>query len=1484
MPAFFHQISDAVHLFSFEFPEYDSDLQDCIKAICEESNWEEGYALGYNKQQLMSQDSIQAIYQAHSDDKWHKNVDTANDVLRTKFKDRLQLKDWRGEIWNDMALLSRWAADNGIFWPQLTELLTKYNNPSKIKCVGPARLPGDIWEIRAAADDSESSTNNPFKPFEANMSQRAPALAKMATPKPGTEWPACYTDTSIGESESPKTLQVNKDIYQLTLPPETNINELSQDAQRAFYRLTNSVYFRSRAILPNWEWSPRNFASLSSWPDEEDIAHWSKRNHRYAWLQKAGRTISPYPNKSPVDRYSVVQSLGPNMSAAAARNQSYWSISGQGHAFYPAMEGDILVDSVCDIYWGAKMAHLGNSSSFIGRYIPAFGSNTYKGNHKQQPPYIISGGAQVPTNIWPNTSYGSGISTRIQHVPHPDSINESSLTSNICFGRFVGRSYAWDNSEVPYSLKYVADPKDHPVDSKNVCSEIPSPIMHPQELSRPYNNTGMISIVGGVGPWFQQWSLPGMYEGLYCKGRKPAEGIAEWDGPGRMHGGDSGPYVSAGWFNNFVFDPETGIRNGVSGCTLIFDRDCCINYSKTNMSGFNCCNPSDWNEEINGCHTYSLWPTTHSPGITLPCKDLTPNDAIFKDDDGNGMLTACDCTNCQFAAWDCVKQIRCNEWIGPTYGLYEPTVGASLSGGFTGNACCFINETSPSRWEEGNPLYSEWRSNAFLSLPPIHPTPKHPDGCENREKASCCYWEEYQPGEFTVSGKHFKTYLSANPPTLTAPDPTSGSNMCYSDLIHHDVGKTFTHWYQAIKLQEPEALRLMSPGIAVGSDLLVRGRMMCLENEIDPEWQHSFSNPKENLHKACIPKGITLGNAGAFSYLDFRMQATKCDAGLVAKLNKMISGLTLGGAHYKFTRCYNSSDINPAVMGGCTSSFWPDPTKVGGIVYPPLPIPNGWPTPDLGCGETGCCYCLGRPFRDDDPNPDALTSYWQPYGSFENYCKSALNGNYRATIPCPRGKGQNIIKEGIEQSEFPKEINAYNFNCNTLGLGDRVKGPGTRMIPIECSNCTIGVTMGECISQISFQEELWQYALVKFNPIGYFIRNTDSGGFSSAGKDGYCRTPIHRWPDTYDASGNNMVLQENGSWRVNSLDMVYSGPCWPHPGLWDNAENIDEGKIPLSSETTSLTWQPCQRGIYSYDDDTQKWKHRPGIVDEQCQMETFSYPNGINCCEDPKNWAPRTTVTYIPPDEWPEGLTTETAGGLWRKPILAVPPYSTPIFQAGRCLNENPTPGNCWVCPGYKAPVQTGSPCVLDVEGSCNCGIPSGEGQTAYRYLENGVTLEWCNCDKPLGCSSDLICEERVCQYQSSCCEIEWTDDCSNVAKNLCDCSQYQCPCECRNYEALKWSADKYNGVDGWTGGKTTGLDLLINPADCEGITCDDCRKCDLPLCIHKYNCNLKCPCGTYGMNCEKTCIDSTGYYGEYDKEFLSKGTIVWRTSMSGNP
>ena len=143
------------------------------------------------------------------------------------------------------------------------------------------------------------------------------------------------------------------------------------------------------------------------------------------------------------------------------------------------------------------------------------------------------------------------------------------------------------------------------------------------------------------------------------------------------------------------------------------------------------------------------------------------------------------------------------------------------------------------------------------------------------------------------------------------------------------------------------------------------------------------------------------------------------------------------------------------------------------------------------------------------------------------------------------------------------------------------------------------------------------------------------------------------------------------------------------------------------------------------------------------------------------------------------------------------------------------------------------------------------------------------------GCSP--VCNDIVYVDVPYCCDIQWDKECVAMANIKCaDCSSRISPQECQNYDALKWCADEYN-PSGWTGGKTRGLDLfggfdLQTPYVAEMpkmVTCYDCRKCDLPLCRHKYNCNLKCPCGTYGLECDPTCSDITGSYGPFTQDTL---------------
>ena len=222
------------------------------------------------------------------------------------------------------------------------------------------------------------------------------------------------------------------------------------------------------------------------------------------------------------------------------------------------------------------------------------------------------------------------------------------------------------------------------------------------------------------------------------------------------------------------------------------------------------------------------------------------------------------------------------------------------------------------------------------------------------------------------------------------------------------------------------------------------------------------------------------------------------------------------------------------------------------------------------------------------------------------------------------------------------------------------------------------------------------------------------------------------------------------------------------------------------------------------------------------------------------------------------------------------------------CLYDsfnNPTHGGCKL-PDDAFGLPFGGICtILEYNSSTATvdfvGITSAMGSPAA-----GRTMCYCGADDSgnttllfdpthggPGCTFGPTCETIVCNLNPRCCDIEWNDQCAALAAQYCPaCSSRQSHQECQNYHALKWCADEYN-PGGWTGGKTVGLDLFECPVDSpykaehpdiEG--CASCMKCDLPLCRHKYNCNLKCPCGTYGMDCQPTCTDPTGSYGPFIK------------------
>ena len=222
----------------------------------------------------------------------------------------------------------------------------------------------------------------------------------------------------------------------------------------------------------------------------------------------------------------------------------------------------------------------------------------------------------------------------------------------------------------------------------------------------------------------------------------------------------------------------------------------------------------------------------------------------------------------------------------------------------------------------------------------------------------------------------------------------------------------------------------------------------------------------------------------------------------------------------------------------------------------------------------------------------------------------------------------------------------------------------------------------------------------------------------------------------------------------------------------------------------------------------------------------------------------------------------------------SLPEASVQIPWVGVCTIMHPEEGSASENPSFIGitsglHLPNGAPNPAAGRTMCWCQSPENRQDNPNGEYGPSVSSKDTDSGGP-GCEG---CELSVCTLIPYCCEIQWDNECAHSANIACSgCSTRASPQECQNYHALKWCADQYN-PGGWTGGETRGLDLFGCDLDYPYIAllpiqdqCTSCRKCDLPLCRHKYNCNLKCPCGTYGMDCALTCQDSIGSYGPFEK------------------
>lgn len=448
---------------------------------------------------------------------------------------------------------------------------------------------------------------------------------------------------------------------------------------------------------------------------------------------------------------------------------------------------------------------------------------------------------------------------------------------------------------------------------------------------------------------------------------------------------------------------------------------------------------------------------------------------------------------------------------------------------------------------------------------------------------------------------------------------------------------------------------------------------------------------------------------------------------------------------------------------------------------------------------------------------------------------------------------------------------------------------------------------------------------------------TDSGGITNlpgpmtraSGDEGRCRSHIgiqalmiQEDIDGCIQPGINVVPNPPfGSPSIHTRETTYSGPCWPCPQLYDSlgTEAFLYGathgltgrdgtlynsylmEIKLSGASA---WNPCVWGKMECTGDG-IWKN--SIFDLQRLDFTSldfnvdgSFSQGeLKCCSH--SVAGYQDQIQVIGEDIALACPGLTLGECWRCPGWKFQhdpadlnsmawdgtPGSKPYFDYACAHSDEYNPQH----PGCDIPddvfgLPFGGVCtIFEYDNAIGkpvfVGITSGIGSPAA-----GRTMCFCGADQAgnylqefpthggPGCTFGPDCESRVCAVLPRCCSIEWNEQCAFIASRVCPaCASRQSHQECQNYHALKWCADKYNGGNGWTGGKTVGLDLIgcnvkdpYEAVEPKNNNCESCVKCDLPLCRHKYNCNLKCPCGTYGLDCQPTCTDPSGSYGPYIK------------------
>lgn len=361
LPAAFHQRSDAVHIFAFEMPYYglfdqnplvEEDMSEYqVSDFPCQMSYGPALSAFTNHEEGFKKNSIKVDQMFHSQSYW---------------KDRMDCKDWRGEVWDDIQTLGTAIVTTGGGqhpWPEFETIIKKYTNPSLIKPLGAYRIRGDRFDIRDARGHSAVDPN------WVNLNKKPPELARMVQSSSRIKIPEEYKDHGI------YTLQVNKDIYDLDVPSGVYLTPEQRDA---YNRLTLSIYFRPKPI--GWDTSGPDYLTTSDWPTEDlqQRTILGERSWRYGWLGPRSRTNPT----SWTDKWTTNVSVGigsnniyaqPGLSQS--QGQPFWDTRNRGHVG-SSQWGGIYPSALCDLI-GQQVAYSGNAHIYVARHL--LGIKTIKG-------------------------------------------------------------------------------------------------------------------------------------------------------------------------------------------------------------------------------------------------------------------------------------------------------------------------------------------------------------------------------------------------------------------------------------------------------------------------------------------------------------------------------------------------------------------------------------------------------------------------------------------------------------------------------------------------------------------------------------------------------------------------------------------------------------------------------------------------------------------------------------------------------------------------------------------------------------------------------------------------------------------------------------------------------------------------------------------------------------------------------------------------